>query len=76
MLALSLAPILVIAKRLTLNFRILTFYFIRKKYEIATDEVGNPIKQDTKKGVLREVCSVYQHRYGVCSDAKMLFRVS
>ena len=26
----------------------------RKKYEIATDEVGNPIKQDEKKGVLRE----------------------
>jgi len=28
--------------------------FSRKKYEIATDEVGNPIKQDIKKGVLRE----------------------
>ena len=28
---------------------------LRKKYEIATDEVGNPIKQDTKKGQLREV---------------------
>jgi inorganic pyrophosphatase len=28
--------------------------FTRKKYEIATDEVGNPIKQDEKKGVLRE----------------------
>lgn len=28
--------------------------FSRKKYEIATDEVGNPIKQDEKKGVLRE----------------------
>uniref|UniRef100_A0A7S1Y8S7 inorganic diphosphatase n=1 Tax=Grammatophora oceanica TaxID=210454 RepID=A0A7S1Y8S7_9STRA len=28
--------------------------FTRKKYEIATDEVGNPIKQDTKKGKLRE----------------------
>jgi hypothetical protein len=27
---------------------------VRKKYEIATDEVGNPIKQDEKKGVLRE----------------------
>ena len=27
----------------------------RKKYEIATDEPGNPIKQDTKKGKLREV---------------------
>lgn len=26
----------------------------RKKYEIATDEVGNPIKQDEKKGKLRE----------------------
>jgi hypothetical protein len=26
----------------------------RKKYEIATDEVGNPIKQDEKKGQLRE----------------------
>jgi hypothetical protein len=26
----------------------------RKKYEIATDEIGNPIKQDEKKGVLRE----------------------
>jgi len=28
--------------------------FSRKKYEIATDEIGNPIKQDTKKGELRE----------------------
>lgn len=27
----------------------------RKKYEIATGEAGNPIKQDEKKGVLREV---------------------
>jgi inorganic pyrophosphatase len=26
----------------------------RKKYEIATDEEGTPIKQDEKKGVLRE----------------------
>ena len=26
----------------------------RKKFEIATGEVGNPIKQDTKKGLLRE----------------------
>ena len=31
--------------------------FCRKKFEIATDEVGNFIKQDEKKGVLREVCS-------------------
>ena len=30
-------------------------YFHRKKYEIATDEPGNPIKQDEKKGQLREV---------------------
>ena len=30
----------------------------RKKFEIATDEVGNPIKQDTKKGQLREVNSM------------------
>jgi hypothetical protein len=29
--------------------------YSRKKYEIATNEVGNPIKQDEKKGVLREV---------------------
>ena len=29
--------------------------FHRKKFEIATDEVGNFIKQDEKKGVLREV---------------------
>jgi inorganic pyrophosphatase len=28
--------------------------FTRKKYEIATDEVGTPIKQDEKKGKLRE----------------------
>lgn len=28
--------------------------FTRKKYEIATGEVGNPIKQDEKKGILRE----------------------
>ena len=27
----------------------------RKKFEIATDEEGTPIKQDTKKGKLREV---------------------
>jgi hypothetical protein len=27
----------------------------RKKYEIATGEAGNPIKQDEKKGMLREV---------------------
>lgn len=27
----------------------------RKKFEIATDEIGTPIKQDTKKGMLREV---------------------
>lgn len=26
----------------------------RKKFEIATNEVGNPIKQDEKKGTLRE----------------------
>lgn len=26
----------------------------RKKYEIATNEQGNPIKQDIKKGKLRE----------------------
>ncbi|CAN0484765.1 unnamed protein product, partial [Hapterophycus canaliculatus] len=26
----------------------------RKKFEVATNEVGNPIKQDTKKGLLRE----------------------
>lgn len=26
----------------------------RKKYEIATGEKGNPIKQDEKKGQLRE----------------------
>eukprot|EP00548_Thalassiothrix_antarctica_P005055 CAMPEP_0194135136 /NCGR_PEP_ID=MMETSP0152-20130528/5219_1 /TAXON_ID=1049557 /ORGANISM="Thalassiothrix antarctica, Strain L6-D1" /LENGTH=316 /DNA_ID=CAMNT_0038831205 /DNA_START=19 /DNA_END=969 /DNA_ORIENTATION=+ len=28
--------------------------FTRKKYEIATEEIGNPIKQDEKKGKLRE----------------------
>ena len=28
--------------------------FSRRKYEIATKEVGNPIKQDEKKGMLRE----------------------
>jgi hypothetical protein len=28
--------------------------FSRKKFEIATDEIGNLIKQDEKKGVLRE----------------------
>lgn len=31
-----------------------SFFRHRKKYEIATDELGNPIKQDTKKGQLRE----------------------
>ncbi len=30
----------------------------RKKFEIATDEVGNFIKQDEKKGVLREVIMI------------------
>ena len=29
--------------------------YYRKKFEIATDEIGTPIKQDTKKGKLREV---------------------
>lgn len=28
--------------------------YSRKKFEIATDEIGNPIKQDEKKGQLRE----------------------
>ena len=32
-----------------------SYLFHRKKFEIATDEVGNFIKQDEKKGVLREV---------------------
>lgn len=31
------------------------FFLYRKKFEIATDEEGTPIKQDTKKGKLREV---------------------
>ena len=31
----------------------------RKKFEIATKEAGNPIKQDEKKGVLREVSLSY-----------------
>jgi hypothetical protein len=31
------------------------FFFCRKKYEIATDEAFTPIKQDEKKGKLREV---------------------
>jgi hypothetical protein len=30
----------------------------RKKYEIATDEPHNPIKQDEKKGTLREVSPI------------------
>ena len=30
------------------------YCFCRKKYEIATNEIGNPIKQDEKKGALRE----------------------
>jgi inorganic pyrophosphatase len=34
--------------------------FPRKKFEIATDEEGTPIKQDTKKGMLREVSSLSQ----------------
>mmetsp|Transcript_2661 Transcript_2661/g.3554 ORF Transcript_2661/g.3554 Transcript_2661/m.3554 type:complete len:315 (-) Transcript_2661:268-1212(-) len=37
-----------------LNFVCEISKFSRKKYEIATDEPGNPIKQDEKKGVLRE----------------------
>ena len=35
-------------------FTILNYLRNRKKYEIATDEVGTPIKQDEKKGKLRE----------------------
>ena len=35
-------------------FKILNYLRNRKKYEIATDEVGTPIKQDEKKGKLRE----------------------
>lgn len=34
---------------------LLILWFYRKKFEIATDEEGTPIKQDTKKGKLREV---------------------
>jgi len=39
-----------------------------KKYEIATDEIGNPIKQDEKKGVLREFKKgdIF-FNYGMCS---------
>ena len=33
---------------------ILETEFCSKKFEIATGEIGNPIKQDEKKGVLRE----------------------
>jgi hypothetical protein len=36
----------------------------RKKFEIATKEVGNPIKQDEKKGVLREVSAGLIERFG------------
>jgi hypothetical protein len=39
--------------RSLLNFR--SSCYKRKKYEIATDEDGTPIKQDEKKGQLREV---------------------
>ena len=41
-----------------LSFFIASLHFFvllkSKKYEIATDEIGNPIKQDEKKGMLRE----------------------
>lgn len=37
-----------------LNFVCEISKFSRKKYEIATNEPGNPIKQDEKKGQLRE----------------------
>lgn len=37
-----------------LNFVCEISKFTRKKYEIATNEPGNPIKQDEKKGKLRE----------------------
>ena len=40
------------------GFYVLTNFiskFTRKKYEIATDEEFTPIKQDEKKGKLREV---------------------
>lgn len=40
----------------------------RKKFEISTTEAGNPIKQDTKKGLLREFkkasCTALQPRGG------------
>jgi hypothetical protein len=39
----------------SLCFALLDSFVYRKKYEIATTEVGNPIKQDEKKGILREV---------------------
>lgn len=35
----------------------------RKKFEIATNEVGNPIKQDEKKGTLREFKKVWCVRF-------------
>lgn len=41
----------------------------RKKFEIATDEVGNPIKQDTKKGLLREFKKVFR---ALTTDISML----
>ncbi len=45
----------------------------RKKFEIATDEVGNPIKQDTKKGLLREfkkVCTgLFCMRASILTDS-------
>jgi hypothetical protein len=41
------------------NFHYPTCGYCRKKYEIATSEYGNPIKQDEKKGVLREVCILF-----------------
>jgi len=41
-----------------LNFVCAIPKFSRKKFEIATDEVGYPIKQYEKKGQLREVCMI------------------
>lgn len=44
----------------------------RKKFEIATKEAGNPIKQDEKKGLLREFKKV---RVRACVRACLLVRV-
>ena len=60
----DIIPLLIFEMRCRLNkepFPPISFSLPRKKYEIATDEPNTPIKQDTKKGKLREVNDDYDN---------------